>query len=233
MPELMESVSFEPITGGRLGAVLADLRDGVVPLVRTTTRYHNPTQPFTRVHYDLITSIADLGITGLNNALIELYDDQYRTMGFHTDQAQDLEPGSSIAIVSYYDNPVGPLRKLVVLDKETGVTSEISLEHRSVVWFSLETNRKLRHKIILDHVGPTDNRWLGLTFRRSHTFIRFVDERPYFVGGHSLTLADDAQRKAFYSHRSNENANLDFVYPDLTYTISQGDLMQPSVLVRP
>merc|ERR1712050_536946 len=104
-------------------------------------------------------------------ALIELYTNTYATMGFHSDQDLDLEEGSSIAVFSCYKHPelASPPRKLVVESKEPGGgTFEIPLTHNSVVVFSVETNRRFRHKIVLDAAAqPPENQWLGVTFRTS------------------------------------------------------------------
>jgi hypothetical protein len=100
---------FEDITKGRKGAVLADLTSDKVPLVRTTTRYNNPVQAFTDVHYQLMDIIRSVDSNLLfNNALIEIYNDNYVTMGFHSDQALDLEENSYICIFSCYENANEP-----------------------------------------------------------------------------------------------------------------------------
>ena len=78
------------------------------------------------------------------------------------------------------------------------------------------------------HKSPeTDNRWLGVTFRQSNTFIQFNDGQPYLPNGELLQLADEAQRKEFYGLRGQENRGLDFSYPTLNYTISIADTMMP------
>lgn len=40
--------------------------------------------------------------------------------------------------------------------------------------------------------------------------------------------ADDEQRREFYQLRRRENKETDFIYPLLTYTISESDLMPPA-----
>lgn len=90
---------------------------------------------------------------------------------------------------------------------------------------------RLRHRIVL--AAPdraTDNQWLGLTFRTSKTSIRFRDGLPYLPQGARLMSADEDQRREFYRMRRRENKESDFVYPPLTYTVSESDLMPP---VRP
>ena len=113
----------------------------------------------------------------------------------------------------------------------------------SVIAFSTRTNQRYRHQIILDlprprllGLTPTPQpqpRWLGVTFRVSKTFIKYVD-RPYFSDTEDLAkdslmlmLANDAQRAQFYQLRQRENAEIGFNYPRLNYTISPSDLIQP------
>jgi hypothetical protein len=102
------------------------------------------------------------------------------------------------------------------------------LTHNSVVVFSVDTNRRFKHKIVLDRSGRLpENQWLGVTFRTSKTFVRFRDGHTYFPDGARLTPADEEQRREFYQLRRRENNETDFGYPRLTYTISDSDLMPP------
>ncbi len=240
--ELLASVRFEDVGKGRQGAVLIKIDEtSSIPIVRTTTRYSTPAQHFQSVHDRLAQQIqtsASLSI-GFNNALIENYTNIYRTMGSHSDQALDLADESFIAIFSCYKHPelANPPRKLVVELKESGSDSpkgtlrdriEIPLTHNSVVLFDLDTNRRFKHKIVLDTATQTpENQWLGITFRSSKTFVRFCDRYPYFLDDASLTLANDEQRREFYHLRHRENNETDFTYPRITYTVSESDMMPP------
>ncbi|WP_231972555.1 alpha-ketoglutarate-dependent dioxygenase AlkB [Nocardiopsis alborubida] len=232
--ELSESALLEDLGKGRRGAVLtkADETDGV-PLVRTTTRYGNPAQHFRTVHERLAKRIQERAAipVGFNNALMEIYTNAYRKMGSHSDQALDLADESFIAVFSCYRHPeASPPRKLVFEPKETGAESfEVPLAHNSVVAFSVETNRRIRHRIVLDAPAQrADNQWLGVTFRTSKTFVRFRGGQAYLPQGVRLTSADDEQRREFYQLRSRENKETDFVYPLLTHTVSESDLMPPA-----
>ncbi|MFF8381899.1 alpha-ketoglutarate-dependent dioxygenase AlkB [Streptomyces sp. NPDC015661] len=231
--ELSASVLLEDVGKGRRGAVLAGIDEaGGVPLVRTTTQYGSPVQPFQAVHERLARRIQErAGLSvGFNNALIESYTNAYTKMGSHSDQALDLAEDSFIAVFSCYQHPeVSPPRKLVFASKEGGgETFEISLAHHGVVAFSVASNRRLRHKIVLDAPAPAvDNQWLGLTFRTSKTFVRFRDGQAYLPQGERLMPADEEQRREFYQLRRRENNETDFVYPLLTYTVSESDLMPP------
>lgn len=231
--ELSESTRWEDVGKGRRGAVLTkvDETDGV-PLVRTTTRYSDPAQRFRAVHERLARQIqehAELSV-GFNNALIETYTNAYRTMGAHSDQALDLADGSFIAVFSCYQNPgATPPRKLIFEPKGSGGEKfEIPLTHNSVVAFSVDSNRRLKHKIVLEAPVPTtDNPWLGVTFRTSKTLVRFRDGHAYLPQGARLMSADDEQTREFYRLRRRENNETDFTYPPLTYTISESDLIPP------
>lgn len=256
--ELQASVRFENVGKGRQGAVLTKIDEtGNIPIVRTTTRYSTPAQHFQSIHDRLaqqIQTIASLAVD-FNNALIENYTNAYTKMGSHSDQALDLADESSIAIFSCYKHPdrANPPRKLIVELKEyeadsNGLPSvlprflqektsgaraaataiEIPLTHNSVVLFSVDTNRRLKHKIVLDKSSyMPENQWLGITFRTSKTFIRFRDADPYFLDDTQLTLANDEQRQEFYHLRHRENNEIDFTYPRITYTISESDLIPP------
>lgn len=231
--QLLRSVEFENITQGRKGANLIDNRNELIPLIRTTTSYKKPNQKFIDIHYNLINQIKEvyhnyLNKLEFNSALIEIYDSQYKNMKYHSDQATDLAHDSFICVYSCYSNPnTKQIRELCVKNKLTDESSNISMEHNSIITFSVETNKKHLHKIILDdHNICSNDLWLGITFRFSKTFIQFRDEIPYFVNhNRKLLLANDIQKKEFYKYRSCENNNVEYVYPDMDYTISVGDLI--------
>lgn len=231
---LLAGVRFEDVTKGRQGTVLVEPDEARgFPIVRTTTRYCGPAQCFAPVHVRLaeqIRAIAAIPVA-FNNALIESYSNAYASMGFHSDQALDLADGSAIAIFSCYRYPelANPPRKLVVESKEPGgVKFAVPLTHNSVVVFSLDTNRRLKHKIVLETAArPPENQWLGITFRTSRTFVQLRGGRMCFEDGTPLRLADDEQRREFYQLRGRENRETDFSYPRLTYTISESDTMLP------
>ncbi|MFF5975096.1 hypothetical protein ACFY7C_26680 [Streptomyces sp. NPDC012769] len=231
--ELSTAVRFEDVGKGRRGAVLTRIDEtGAVPLVRTTTRYGSPAQPFRPVHERLARLIHEhAGLPGgFNNALVETYTNAYRTMGSHSDQALDLAEDSFVAVFSCYRDPAaGQSRKLVLETKGPGAqTLEIPLAHNGVVAFSVDANRRLRHRILWDAPAKApDNPWLGVTFRVSKTLVRYRDGHVYLPGGTRLTAADEEQRREFYRLRRRENDETDFVYPPLTYTVSDSDLMPP------
>jgi hypothetical protein len=182
--ELAASAPFEDITKGRKGAILISDGDHI-PLIRSTTNYINPPQPFLPIHRAIIGQIQKHVCCEFNNAMIEIYTPEYRKMGYHSDLALDLAPHSHIAIFSCYAIFWCTPRKLFVVDKKEGAAGAapavIIMEHNSVIVFSTETNCATRHKIVLDSMRhPAD--WLGITFRLSKTFIRFVNEIPYFAG---------------------------------------------------
>jgi hypothetical protein len=225
---LMASACFEELGKGRRGTVLVRPGpQGAVPLVRTTTSYRRPAQPFLDLHDRLAEEIQRTGSLPLrfNNALIEHYTNAYASMKHHSDQALDLAPDSWIALFSCYQNPARPSRRLLIKPKHPGgPTSEILLAHASVVAFSLDTNRRFTHSIALAAGAPSSD-WLGLTFRTSSTFVQFVNGHPRLPDGAPLILADDEQRRAFFLLRRQENSETDFSYPPLSFTLSASDLL--------
>ncbi|MGW2873354.1 hypothetical protein [Kitasatospora sp. NPDC001225] len=232
--ELSASTRWEDVGKGRQGAVLTRPDEaGGVPLVRTTTRYGSPAQRFRAVHERLAQRVQDRTAVpvGFDNALIERYTNAYTTMGGHSDQALDLADGSFIAVFSCYRRPeAGPPRKLVFEPKEPGGGEgfEIPLNHHGVVAFSVDVNRRLRHRIVLDAPAEAaDNQWLGVTFRTSKTLLRFRDGHAHLPQGARLTAADEEQSREFYRLRRRENQETDFGYPPLTYTVSGSDLLPP------
>ncbi|MER6217686.1 alpha-ketoglutarate-dependent dioxygenase AlkB [Streptomyces sp. NPDC001674] len=234
--ELSAATRWEDLGKGRQGAVLTRTGGTAglgVPLVRTTAQYSGPAQPFGPVHERLAQQVREhAGLpAGFNNALTERYTNAYRTMGGHSDQALDLADGSYIAVFSCYEFPeAGPVRKLVFETKGSDAERfEIPLTHHSVVAFSVDSNRRFRHRIVAEAPVPAaDNTWLGVTFRTSKTLLRFRDGHAHLPHGPRLTLADDDQRREFYGLRRRENQETDFAYPPLTYTLSPSDLTPPA-----
>ena len=230
---LAESVRWQDVSKGRQGAVLVlphEYRG--TPIVRTTTRYVIPAQRFRSVHQrlaDRITAVAALP-WGLNNALIERYRSTYTKMGFHSDQALDLLPNSFVAVFSCYRDPAAARRVLVIESKESpGQTFEIPMLHNHVVVFSLQTNQRFRHKIVLDRSAdvPQDNEWIGVTYRTSKTFVRVVEGQATFEDGSALQLATEDEAPSFFQLRRRENQETDFSYPPISFTVSASDLMLP------
>jgi len=227
--ELLASVRFDEVTKGRRGAVLVGADASGVPIVRTTTSYRAPAQLFGPIHERLARQISESGSLSppFNNALVEHYTNAYATMKRHSDQAQDLADGSWIAVYSCYRAPERPSRRLLVQPKEPGAGFEVPLDHGSVVLFSLDTNRRFTHAISLRAPAP-DNEWLGITFRTSKTLLRFVDGHPTLPSGAPLTLASEDERRELFQMRRRENQETHFLYPSLSYTLSESDLLPPA-----
>lgn len=243
--ELSATVDFEDVGKGRKGNHLSDVSDAGVPIVRTTTQYTRPAHRFSPAHHALSESIrkaaeqegrVHLPQSPFNNALIEIYEASYWKMGYHSDQALDLEADSWIALFSCYERPEDlsrdDLRKLKIKDKTTNDEAVISLENNSVVLFSSAANALFQHKIVLDHPPAhqppgADNRWLGITLRKSKTLIHFEGGVPLFQNGNELKIANETQQKEFYQLRGQENRSLGFVYPEIGYTLSVADRLMP------
>jgi hypothetical protein len=238
--ELSNQISFENIGKGRLGNHLIKTSDKGIPIVRTTTQYNIPAHSFSSTHNTIIKSINDnlKGLTAINfnNALTEIYDSSYTKMKYHSDQCLDLAPNSHIALFSCYEKPneltEQSIRKLKIKDKITDEEFEILLTHNSLILFSLPLNSRFFHKIVLEQVPKqkplkSENKWLGITFRESKTFIQFKNNQPYFTNGKLLKLANDIQRKEYYTLRGEENRSLNFTYPKIDYTLSKADTIMP------
>ncbi|KAJ3179761.1 hypothetical protein HDU85_004762 [Gaertneriomyces sp. JEL0708] len=231
--KLQHANVFEDFPVGRKGAILIQpSAEGNTPIVRTTTCYKTPSQPFSAVHLDIIEQVNKVAnvpsVLSWNNAMVEIYTPEYTKMKFHSDAAIDLAPDSYIGIFSCYENADEPTpRMLIVKEKETGKTISVTLDNNSVVLFSTGANQKYLHKICC--VGKkTQSRWLGLTLRQSTTYVRYSTEGvAHLLAGTGadatekvLRLANDEERREFFKWRSLENATVGFEYPQIDYTLS-------------
>ena len=245
--ELSNSIEFENINKGRIANNLVLIEKNFVPIVRTTSKYNIPAHTFLEIHTNIIKSInqtiiennlTNIPFQHFNNALIEVYDFSYSKMNFHSDQCLDIENNSFIALFSCYENPdalsVQNIRKLKIKDKTTNEEFEMSLTHNSVILFSTNTNLKFQHKIVLDidtksKIPILENKWLGITFRTSKTYLEFKNNLPFFTNGVQLQIANEEQEKEFFKYRGEENKSLNFDYPFLNYTISLADTLFPNI----
>lgn len=228
------SYDFEMITKGRCGCVIVS--DNVtIPIVRTTTKYNKPMQKFNPTIIRLIDIIKDtidkkhnIKID-INNILAEIYDNNYKTMGFHSDQALDLSDESYIIVYSCYDNPnihQDDMRKLIIKGKNDNYEKEIYLTHNSFVIFDTKTNKEHLHKIVLNEKSKKHNMWHGLTMRLSKTCVKHIDNNIIFCDSNKIMhYATNEELKEFYKLRSGENKVTEYTYPEILYTISPGDLL--------
>jgi len=226
--ELIKEIEFEHITSGRNAAILIDINNNLIPIIRSTTKYNKPAQKFLPIHYILIQNICNLLNCKFNNAMFEIYDTSYRKMKFHTDQALDLESHSIICIFSCYSDFVEKkyLRKLFIKNKSTSEQSELLLENNSIISFSTDINKNYVHKIILLCSEKNNIKWLGITLRLSKTYTKFINEIPYFShNDKQLKLATDNEKKQLIIYKYKENNSINFVYPEIDYTLSLSDLM--------
>lgn len=228
---------FDQITIGRIGSISVDTKNGTIPIIRSTTNYNTPTQYFSKLHYHIIEEIKkemnrvyQINNLEFNNAMNEIYNSQYYKMGFHSDQSIDLADNSYICIFSCYENPNKNtnVRKIIVQKKDDKTDcAEIILENNSVVIFSTDTNEQYIHKIVMDYDIKNENRWLGITFRLSKTFIHFIDDIPYFCDRNvQLKLATDDERKQFMRNKHTENSKICKDDAIIDYTLSIGDLLR-------
>ncbi|KAF3909576.1 hypothetical protein AA313_de0205610 [Arthrobotrys entomopaga] len=241
-PQLLRTVRWETFSKNRQIAITHrpsntnTNNNNETPIVRTTTAYQTPSQPFSPLHETIISTIRQKsGIPNLtlNHAMMEIYDSKYTTMGFHTDQALDLASDSYICLFSTYEHGADDHpRVLVVKNKENGEESVVELAHHSVVIFSTEANRTHVHKIEGRGLpSGYGNRWMGVTFRLAKSYVRVVDgvsvlfsEGGVEVG--ELTVATEGERREFFGMKAVENREgVGFEWPVVKYTISPSDML--------
>lgn len=231
--EIQGESDFERILDGRSSGNIVLPTDDTYPIVRTTTNYRKPASLFKPVHLRILDALSmaieDEKKPQFNNAMVELYDDRYKTMTYHSDQILDIADDSYIGIFSCYSKPLETRgrRSLHIKNKLTNETSKIIMENNSIILFSTETNANYQHKVVLEN--DSDNQWIGITFRLSKTFVRYTESGPVFCrDGKPLTLATDVERSHFYKLRNVENKNMGFKYTDtIRYTVSESDLIRP------
>ncbi|MGB0869554.1 MAG: hypothetical protein ACPGSD_08140 [Flavobacteriales bacterium] len=240
--ELSQQTHFEHIGKGRLGNQLIEMENNKIPIIRSTAKFTTPYNVFTTLHHKIIdlasSKFKEKGIEHVhfNNALIEIYEDEYRKMKYHSDHRLDLDSDSYIGLFSCYENEqevtVDHVRKLKVKHKACQTESEILLWPNSFVLFSTQANSQYHHKIVKDFVQPTKktskNKWLGITFRLSKTFIEFKNNKPYFENGTELVKPDEESEKAFYQLRGADNRNIEFDYPEINFSINPADFINIS-----
>jgi len=233
--QLLDSTIFEDITKGRKGTNLLIMNNGI-PLVRTTTNYNKPAQIIKPIHKKILDLVIDKFYNqyqkkiDINNIMIELYTQDYRKMGWHTDQTQDLKKDSYICVFSCYEKETQPqdIRKLKIKNKKDNTCSELLLDNNSVVIFSTNTNKDHVHKIVLDSTKPSNNRWIGMTMRFSDTFIEFINNKVFFVESKKeLKKANQEDIINIRKYKKEENNNSEFEYPELDFSLSNSDFMEP------
>lgn len=201
---MLDSVRLEEITPGRKSAILAKFVNDAWYVVRSTTCYKEYPQKINEIHKFRLLSNSNQE-SNYNNIMVELYDDRYRTMQYHTDLSLDLS--HSIHILSLYPKEEKRRRELYFYNKESGEKFVITLEDKMLVSFDVKTNARYSHKI----VGTAT--WLGLTYRKSHTL------------SSELRLAKEHEIKNFLLLRKKENTYVNFKYPDIPYTLCQTDIL--------
>jgi len=231
--ELEKSSVFEPVAKGRKTAnVYMEEKDGLIPIVRTTTCYKNPLQKMKPRHVEIVHKINEQypnQVYRSNNAMIEVYTQPYTKMGWHSDQALDLYPYSYIGVFVCCNNPNStnpPLLLVKPKDGNDGSVQEIPMNHHSAIVFSTEFNSTHLHRITLQ-CSPREE-WMFITFRYSLRLIYFKNEIPYFDRDDTpLVLANETQKKEFYREKKMENTNSRWEYIPISYTVSPSDLIHP------
>jgi hypothetical protein len=165
-------------------------------------------------------------VNGRTGAILVNYENDSIPIVRTTTVDNQPVPDSYICLFSCYNHSPNPsdIRKLQIKEKNTKKNSERILDQNSIVIFSTSINRKYLHKIVLES-NKSDNKWLGITFRLSKTFVHFNNKLPLLSSGKMLVLANDDLRKQFLKYRKLENLQVDFIYPEIDYTISKSDLL--------
>lgn len=218
----LSNITFEEITNGRKAVNLVEKTNNSFSVVRTTSKYNNKSVLFKQIHYNIINDIkqnVNFDIN-FNNALMELYTTDYKTMRFHSDCGLDLKDSSFICIYSNYSNK-NYNRTLKVKHKIKDIDYSIELEHNSCVIFSTDFNKYNTHKIMYNNKSQDD--WLGITFRLSKSFITFSDSNT-FLNKELIKMDTGCD---FYKYKSSENKYTIFNYPYINYSISPGDFINP------
>lgn len=220
----LSNIKFEEITNGRKAVNLVEKINNSFSVVRTTSKYENKSILFKQIHYNIINDIkqnVNFDIN-FNNALMELYNVNYKTMRFHSDCGLDLKDSSFICIYSNYSNK-NYNRTLKIKHKIKGFNVSIELEHNSCVIFSTDYfNKYYKHKIMYNNKSQDD--WLGITFRLSKSFITFRNSKT-FLNNKELIKMDTGCD--FYKYKSSENKSPSFNYPEINYSTSPGDFINP------
>ena len=82
---------------------------------------------------DMVKKITNMDVY-FNNALLEMYDKDYVTMGEHSDQAQDLDLDSYICLFSCYNNiETKDIRSLKIKNKTDTIQVECLLDEKKLV----------------------------------------------------------------------------------------------------
>ncbi|KAL0483424.1 hypothetical protein AKO1_014758 [Acrasis kona] len=222
---LANATNFETFSESRSCAIIVEPSEDTIPIIRTTTAFKLKSQYFKEIHHRIIKNIKKAcnmkESIEFNNAMVEIYTSEYFKMGFHTDLALDLKEDTFICLYSCYEDPNEQHpRVLQVQNKETKEFTEFSLHHNSFVLFSTQDNNSHIHKIVSENKA-TKSRWLGLTLRTSKTYIRYKDDTPHFVSNDQvLKTASESEKRQFYNHKSLENKNVGYQYPEINYTLS-------------
>lgn len=224
---LHDEIEFEQINSSRKVSNLAKFSDfNDIPIVRTTSEYKNPIKKFSKSCDTLVKDLQKINSEfKFNNILAEIYNDKYCSMKWHSDQSLDLDPSSHIAIVSFVSNSNRTCNRFLEIQTKSGKFIEsVSLDPGTAIIFSVDTNTKYNHRIVL--YTKSNNNWMGLCFRMSITYIKFINEIPYFVNTmKQLLLATTEQKHNIYELKSKENRLINFTYPIIEYSINPGDFI--------
>lgn len=111
------------------------------------------------------------GRPGMNQVLVNRYEDGNQNIGLHSDSEGELVKGSPIVSVSIYKHPVeSEFREFHIVPKEKYIEEsnegfKIILRDYTVIIMMHETQKKFKHGVPLSTTAKQDR--LNLTFRES------------------------------------------------------------------
>eukprot|EP01132_Coremiostelium_polycephalum_P005116 gene5116-6367_t len=94
-----------------------------------------------------------------NNCLINHYSDGSTRMGFHSDQTDNLDPSTGIAIVSIGETRILRFRNI----QDKSIVHDYPLASGSLVFMSIAVQKEWQHSI---PPSDTENGRMSLTFRK-------------------------------------------------------------------
>jgi hypothetical protein len=122
-----------------------------------------PFSPFPQVLLPLLDRVSDSLGYSPNNCLANYYPSGESTMGFHSDSAEGLEPGTGIAIVSLGVERTITFRRI----EDKTATECYRLTSGSLLWMSLDMQTQWKHAILTD--AAVNGGRISLTFRQKRS----------------------------------------------------------------
>lgn len=126
----------------------------------------------------------------------------------------------------------------IILDKDTEkIGKETEKIGKDIERIGKEIDKeteKVDEKII-DKEKSKEEKWMGITFRCSKTFVEKIDNKSFIdINGKKtpLRLANKDEQLEFIKLKGQENKSTNFKYPDINYTISEHDLLNNYIYLK-